>query len=476
MTDRQLKNTCEKTLAYCISKENFNKSELWESILKQRKNYPIDEEFKTFIEDGFNNGTGNQDRTHEEEIYFSDRIKSLVYAYDVPDEFIQKINEPDFGKPLFTITVNNKKFSSNYFRNIINAYNIYNNYKNKSDLVITEIGGGSGILANILFQVLDISKYILIDLPENLYLSSVYLSYTTSHDISYIKQTNLSLNTIISCLPNNIYNINLKNDIVINTNSFGEIPIGIVQEYIKFSYDNLKDDGILYSHNRLSASNNCPTKLTDYFCDGFNIFKINSSPCNTFFNYDLHHVMFLNKNKKKINSDMIDMIGYFIKSGIKINDNLDIYENIEFITLFKKFFKEQSLKQKEILLKNIEFNNNTLSNILLHYKILISFVNGNNNHPYITEYLKIDHFKVDYSNILILIIACKNKYIDEKYLLNKIKESDIKHFKNDVLMMLNNKNLSKEKISLKLFIKNIIFFLSKDKQYKLFIKNKFLIV
>ena len=453
----KLEQICVKAKEY-VDKNNEDegilnqKSKLWSKIFDERNNFPSYKDFPEFIKDAYNTGTGNQKRTKEQEKQFSIRVKSLVKSYGVDAAFIEKIQEPDFGMPNKNIKHKTLKFSANYYRNLINAYKIYKKYKNRQDLVILEIGGGSGILTSILFQLLNIKKYILVDLPENLYLASVYLQVVLNEDITYLGDSDYKNTRLIASLPEHINNINFEIDLVVNTNSFGEMPKETVTGYLDFCNEKLKNNGVIYSHNRVGIvwNQQGPKYLSDFMRNNLYINELQNSPSNTFFAYDMHHIAFLSKRKNEISEKHIDVMGQFIKFGVNIdylfNFELNSAEELnDFFNMFDLFFKEKnSLMQEQILVKHGVFLDNELEIIYIKYLILIKLTNNTLKKHLFKEYLNIPkaNFSSTYSDIFIGLIAGANGVIKRNNLIGDLKKSNTPHYAEDIDLLLRNRTIS----------------------------------
>ncbi|MFC1811241.1 putative sugar O-methyltransferase [Thermodesulfobacteriota bacterium] len=131
--------------------------------------------------------------------------------------------------------------------------------RSKDSNRVLEIGSGYGGLAYFLWKILKPSGYYLVDLPESLAFSSVYLTLTGGldgasgvvYDGSKSDLLNAPKNGFVF-LPNFLIN-DLSNtdkfDLVINTGSFGEMTKDQVVQYVDVIEDILAEDGIIYEDN-----------------------------------------------------------------------------------------------------------------------------------------------------------------------------------------------------------------------------------
>jgi len=129
----------------------------------------------------------------------------------------------------------------------------------KDSIRVLEIGPGYGGLAYFLWKILKPSGYYLVDLPESLAISSVYLTLTGGldgasgivYDASKPDMLNAPKNGFVF-LPNFLINdlrTTDKFDLVINTGSFGEMTEEQVVQYADVIEDVLAEDGIIYEDN-----------------------------------------------------------------------------------------------------------------------------------------------------------------------------------------------------------------------------------
>jgi hypothetical protein len=123
----------------------------------------------------------------------------------------------------------------------------------KKNKIILEIGGGYGGLANKLINNFSQSKFLLIDLPENLLLQYYYLTNLHPTKKIYFINTKEELNTIknydvLLLTPFNCSTIidDIYFDIIIQTRGFGEMNRISVNDYFHLIQKNIKEGGILY--------------------------------------------------------------------------------------------------------------------------------------------------------------------------------------------------------------------------------------
>lgn len=452
MNSDKLDNICSKCLDY-IKVNSFDagteKSELWDGLLTNRKNFPNSNDFQSFFANDYASGLGiPAKQTAKAELERFKIIDGPTKLYGVPEDFFHKLSEPEFGKPYLFDHSSGKKFSANYIRNSANGYDIYNKLKNKKDLVILEIGGGMGLLSNILHQILDIKQYVLIDLPENLYLSSVYLQSTLNREASYVDDnTNRYDTPIVSTIPKFIDNIGLKYDLVVNVNSFGEMPLQIVREYLNFIKNNLKDDGYFYSQNRIHAVLNIdgPSRLSDYLVKGMKIDNLMARSSNTYIDFQSHHRMFLKKSgvQQPLYSDYIDIVGEFINLGLYeliedlagkiVEEKLDDAD-IEFLDILKRFFATRDITEKYEIISSYDSDNKAHRRIIICLMLLIQYVKHRFDHALYDEFLELTDNGIfeNHGQFFIALLAHHSGHSISKRLKAEIYDSKFFFYKSNL--------------------------------------------
>lgn len=168
-----------------------------------------------------------------------------------------------------------------YYRNLLIPF-----LENRNTDVFLEVGPGSGNLAGILANLFTPKLYIMIDLPEALINSYIFLS-SKFPDCKYILpnefnigKLNLNKNfkntTFIflipsqkSLIPDNIV------DLSINTHSFQEMNQNVISDYFKLIYRVGKENSLFFCSNRVEK---IPTNNNPYT-------EMQVSPPNNFYDY-----------------------------------------------------------------------------------------------------------------------------------------------------------------------------------------------
>ena len=157
-----------------------------------------------------------------------------------------------------------------FFNDIINVDQI-NNLKKINYL---EIGPGAGHLTLLFLKHIQVKKINLIDLPEIIPLTFIYISYMFPNiSISLLNEKNLKKTSLISFeTPNTMDDIETFN-LMVNTQSFAEMNLSNVKNYFNFLRNKCEDQNIFYCYNRVEKymrnqnkpdSQLSPIRFTEY--------------------------------------------------------------------------------------------------------------------------------------------------------------------------------------------------------------------
>lgn len=254
----------------------------WKDTFATRPNFLTAEQFNMFRNPSTSAifGVGGQRDEGEMAALFEQAVVEFVDAHGIPDDVIAKINEPIIGAPPVRPYRGNL-FSPVFLNNIAPVWRAIQAAKQFGPvgrpLRICEIGAGFGAGAVILHQLLDIESYTVIDLAENLYMSSLFLpaALARSHrmvdpkipeSLSCGAQINFSLASFTDKLTAAPF------DLVWNRASMGEMPKATAQAYIAWIKSHLAEDGIFFFANRFNVPKaNGASGLSDYGLQDFNI-------------------------------------------------------------------------------------------------------------------------------------------------------------------------------------------------------------
>lgn len=243
---------------YCRNHPAARVSVFWNALFSDRLNFPNLQEFMTFRRSDFICGIGDTKQSNPEQKFreFSNVLKNI--SLFIPQQFLQCLQEPTFGAPQVFASQGICQ-SASFILNAGTSWRVSELIRCfgtvRRPLHIAEIGAGWGACAYQLHHVADVGSYTVIDLPENLCLSSVYLNATLPRKISGF--VDCAPDTEITPLPNHLYfalppaidNLPGRYDVLLNTFSFQEMDKETVSEYFKWAARSLSNDGILVSFN-----------------------------------------------------------------------------------------------------------------------------------------------------------------------------------------------------------------------------------
>lgn len=191
------------------------------------------------------------------------------------DKFIYKIIYNIKGK----IKFNTKLFKINPQRYLDYFYLLNQVKRFKKKLIVLEIGGGLSISCLILNKAKLLTKYINIDLPNQIITSFLVLRSNSKLKIALPNEVsikNIKKFDIILLLPHQKKLLkNTKFDLALNNSSFQEMHIETVNEYISFIYKRLKKFGVFLSLNQTISHYIKNNNLNKYNIKKFKIIKKN---------------------------------------------------------------------------------------------------------------------------------------------------------------------------------------------------------
>lgn len=330
-------------------------STFWKDIFASRENFPNPNHLINFQRGTFLVGMGHETGYSEsEEKKVWEHIFNLV-AKSIPTSYLETLKEPTIGSPVF---FNNDvcTMSTCYLLNTITSYVIKMlsaNFKNPN---IAEIGPGWGAVAEQIIQAIQPNLYYIIDLPENLILSSYFLTYSHleyNSSFSFL-QNSIPNKSIVYSFPNMHKKLPVKFDIIFNTFSFQEMEKEIVHDYMAWIHENLNENGLLISIN--SHGKTSVAQPSDYTYPGLNLIKLDNfrkSPENL-----LNTIPYLSVFKKETMTYSIatyNKIGHLAQLGIDItgldnnlSESADINLNDDIKHIIKLY---NSLNDKSDFLK-----------------------------------------------------------------------------------------------------------------------------
>ncbi|AKZ61478.1 hypothetical protein F506_01250 [Herbaspirillum hiltneri N3] len=316
-----------RNLAACAQHPAARVSAFWGEHFADRSNFPDVRDFLSFRRGNFLYGIGDTGpaTSEQKQREFEDISKSMLLF--TPVEFIERLREPVLGAPL-VYACGNAILSSSYVLNAGTAWRVSQlvaQYgRAPGPLRICEIGAGWGACASQLHQVCDVASYTIVDLPENLCLSSTYLATTLPErragfveciaDGTAAPETG-SLNF---ALPPAIDRLSGPYDLIINTMSFQEMDRETVDEYFRWAARTLAPGGLLLSFNAHDKAG--ILRPSDYLHDGLELAHVapfRKVPA-SYFNTIPYETVFIRKEGavKTSTAVAIDALGELIQLGL----------------------------------------------------------------------------------------------------------------------------------------------------------------
>jgi hypothetical protein len=245
-------------LATCAQHPAARVSPFWSEHFADRSNFPDVREFLSFRRGNFLYGIGDTGpATPEQKQREFDEISKSILLF-TPQSFAERLREPVLGGPL-VYTLGAACLSASYVLNAGTAWRISQLAErygvNGRPLHICEIGAGWGACASQLHQVCDVASYTIVDLPENLCLSSTYLAATLpEREAGFVEcapgaSITPQPNSLNFALPPAIDKLSGPYDLIINTMSFQEMDRETVDEYFRWAARSLAPGGLLLSFN-----------------------------------------------------------------------------------------------------------------------------------------------------------------------------------------------------------------------------------
>lgn len=314
-------------LSACQDHPAARVSPFWSEHFSDRRNFPDTSDFLAFRRGDYLYGIGDTkpSSTEQKQHEFDEVCKSIQLF--TPPSFIEQLREPILGAPQ-VFPFGKASLSTSYVLNAGTAWRIREliNRHGPSNrpMHICEIGAGWGACASQLHQVCDVASYTIIDLPENLCLSSTYLGATvTDRQHQFLNCTESSpikpqAGTLNFGLPAAIDHLPGPYDIIINTVSFQEMDRETVETYFSWAADALAEDGLLISFNAHDKAG--VRRPSEYLHDGLSLLhmapfrKVPAGYFNT-----IPYEMVFQPTRASIPGDLpeaVDALGEMIQLGL----------------------------------------------------------------------------------------------------------------------------------------------------------------
>ena len=223
----------------------MDKSKLWKQYFSLLKIPKV--KIKNFKKEEINYKIGPTNPKKLGFFYYKMLLMNVAQSLSKKElDLLKKIKKKNIGNPT-SVIVNNVGVDFDYFQSLKEFLFLKENIKKKIFNII-EIGAGYGRTCHTFLSLNNnIKKYLIIDFPEMLSLSSRYLKKALDNKnfkkISFI-DANQNLN--------NITGLNLKNCLTININSFNEMSDDAFNIYIELIN---KIGGFFYTKNPVAKFN-----------------------------------------------------------------------------------------------------------------------------------------------------------------------------------------------------------------------------
>ncbi|CAN7316142.1 putative sugar O-methyltransferase [Bradyrhizobium sp. LjRoot220] len=252
-------------------------SKFWAEIFGERRIYPDINTLMVSRREGAIAGAGdNPQGSLEREQAYCARVHH-IYRLMVDKHFVRSLPESTFGSPL-VFEHDGIARSANFWMNAATTARVTDFVKKfgkSGPLKVLEIGPGWGACVYQLHHSIDVESYTLVDLPENLYMSTLHLgTVLPDRPVEFIdvvgeKVTEVPRGKIHACLPGAISRLEAKFDLVVNSYSLQEMDLESVQQYIDWIETVLSPDGIFVSLNSHAKAG--VQKPSDYGYEKFHI-------------------------------------------------------------------------------------------------------------------------------------------------------------------------------------------------------------
>lgn len=331
-------------------------------------------------------------------------------------------------------------------------------------LRIVEIGAGYGGVAYFLLKSGIAKSYTIIDLPENLKLSSFFLTQNFKDKSYYIASSpepccptkNIGLTFVP---PGNIDSIKEWSfDLAINSDSLGEMPAETAKAYIQWIHEHLAEQGCFFTKNGHNRGKDGVQFPHEYGYQNFEFKTLRPLAAISNLFDDFSHNALLQKIENYINpypSFYLDSICALYAVGlqgemIRISEAFSRNEMNEeekiFLDVCHKFFAKKELKEKLLCLESHIFYND-YAVCVTYLKGITQFLMGNLEESilHLSEYLmKSQSFIAEAYALMILA------YKDPKILNTKYKHGAKTRYAIDEILIYHKFSFFKKAMALKL--------------------------
>lgn len=218
-------------------------SRFWKELFDERQNFPTVAEFLAFRHSNFAYGMADERQGSLEHERLHAARTFDIFKHSVSPAEVAQVEEPSLGAP-FVFDFGGVTRSAAFWVNAATAHRVRQCVAETSlaprPLHVLEIGAGWGATSYQLHHLLDIDSYTIVDLPQNLLLSTTYLRNTLpDRALGLIGQDGPELSehshkSIVGMLPGALPRLATKHDVILNSFSLQEMDLDTVQAYFSW--------------------------------------------------------------------------------------------------------------------------------------------------------------------------------------------------------------------------------------------------
>lgn len=156
---------------------------------------------------------------------------------------LPEISDSKIGNPFDVVTVGSQDITISLIRNLARYLYVDSKVDFQTLKTVLELGGGSGSQIEVNLRLSPHLKYMICDLPPQLYIAQQYLQaafpgavmpYSSSRTIESFEGNEFDAYSIVCIAPWQIPMINFKFDLFWTANSFQEMEPDVVRNYCEF--------------------------------------------------------------------------------------------------------------------------------------------------------------------------------------------------------------------------------------------------
>ena len=173
------------------------------------------------------------------------RLEYTMYHYAKSNDkssVLPRIQDSGLGNPFDIFTINEKRYSINFLKKFLHYVYVCDKIDFSKVGTMLEVGGGYGAQAEVVLQIHPNIKYILVDIPPQIYITERYLKtihpgkvlgYGETKQQKYLDIHKYKENIFILA-PWQMPSVNQNIDLFWNCASFQEMTGNIIEEYLHY--------------------------------------------------------------------------------------------------------------------------------------------------------------------------------------------------------------------------------------------------